>query len=184
MQVKEIIVVEGRDDVSAVKAAVAAEFIVTNGYGIGEDTFERIEFAVQRRGVIVFTDPDHAGEMIRKRIARRIPGCRHAYLTQPEALKKGDIGIENAAPDVIRAALARACTILETDTVSDITGADLERHRLIGYPGAARRRELLGRHLKIGYANGKQLPGRLHGFGITGIELDSAMGQVNLDFTP
>ncbi|MEA1969900.1 MAG: toprim domain-containing protein, partial [Thermodesulfobacteriota bacterium] len=80
MQIYETIVVEGRDDESAVKQAVDAEIIITHGFGIKESTFKRIEWAKEKNGVIVFTDPDTAGEIIRKRINKRVKGCKNAYL--------------------------------------------------------------------------------------------------------
>ena len=66
MTIKEIIVVEGRDDESAVKAALSdAEIIVTHGYGIGDGTWKRLERAYKGPGILIFTDPDHTGEQIR-----------------------------------------------------------------------------------------------------------------------
>ena len=69
--IKEIIVVEGRDDVTAVKRALDAELITTGGFGFPKGVMERIKAAQKRRGVIIFTDPDFAGEKIRKKIKSR-----------------------------------------------------------------------------------------------------------------
>ena len=63
--IKEVIVVEGRDDITAVKKAVDAEIIATSGFGINAKIIERIKEAQKRKGVIVLTDPDFAGEKIR-----------------------------------------------------------------------------------------------------------------------
>ena len=78
--IREVIVVEGKDDEAAVKKAVDAEVIITSGLGIEEKTIERICHAQQRTGVIIFTDPDFPGEKIRKMISEKVPGCKHAYL--------------------------------------------------------------------------------------------------------
>ena len=48
---------------------------------------ERIKAAQKRRGVIIFTDPDFAGEKIRKKIAAEVPGCKHAFY-QEKKLRK------------------------------------------------------------------------------------------------
>lgn len=48
MKIKEVIVVEGRDDVTAVKRAVDAEMIITQGFGIREETFKLIEEAQKK----------------------------------------------------------------------------------------------------------------------------------------
>ena len=83
--IKEVIVVEGKDDINAVKRAVDAEFITTSGMGITEETLARIEAAHQRCGIIIFTDPDFPGQKIRSIISQRIPEAKHAYLTQEKA---------------------------------------------------------------------------------------------------
>ena len=80
MKIKEIIVVEGRDDVTAVKRALDAELITTGGFGFPKGVMERIKAAQKRRGVIIFTDPDFAGKKIRKKIAAEVPGCKNAFL--------------------------------------------------------------------------------------------------------
>ena len=108
--IKEIIVVEGRDDVTAVKRALDAELITTGGFGFPKGVMERIKAAQKRRGVIIFTDPDFAGEKIRKKIAQEVPGCKHAFLPREEAKKDGDIGIENASPESILKALNKVRT--------------------------------------------------------------------------
>ena len=62
MKLKEIIVVEGKDDTTAIKRAVDADTIETNGSAISEDTIEKIKLAQHTRGVIIFTDPDFPGK--------------------------------------------------------------------------------------------------------------------------
>lgn len=164
--IKEIIVVEGKDDTSAIKRAVEAETIETGGSAINESVYRKIELAQKRRGVIIFTDPDHAGERLRKLISSRVPGCKHAFLTQEEALKKGDIGVENASPDIIRRALANVRTDYELSE-SNITREDLMDAGLLVHPQAADRRLRMGKLLGIGYANGKQFYNRCRMFQIT-----------------
>ena len=70
-RIAEVIVVEGRDDTAAVLRAVEAITIETHGYGIARDTWERLEAAYRRTGLIIFTDPDHAGRMIRRALKGR-----------------------------------------------------------------------------------------------------------------
>ena len=59
--IAETIIVEGRDDTNSIKRAVAAETIETHGFGIRRETWELIDKAYRTTGIIVFTDPDHAG---------------------------------------------------------------------------------------------------------------------------
>ncbi|MBQ3107094.1 MAG: DUF4093 domain-containing protein [Firmicutes bacterium] len=182
-RLSQIVVVEGRDDQSAVLAAVDCELIVTHGFGIRAETWKRIERAAKGPGIIIFTDPDHAGEEIRRRITERFPEAGQAFLPRAEATKNGDIGIENASPDSIRAALAKVrykanCGLREAtapasaDTAfapaaEPFTIADLDAYGLSGGPGAAERRAALGKALGIGYGNAKTFLSRLNTYGIT-----------------
>jgi len=179
--IKEIIVVEGKDDTAAIKRAVEAETIETGGSAIGDAVLRRIELAAERRGVIIFTDPDHAGERIRKIVASRVPGCKHAFLPQEEAVLKGDIGVENASPEAIRRALAAVRTEASPEGDGEITWSDLMDAGLIVHPDAAGRRLAMGKLLGIGYANGKQFHKRCTAFRITREEflraLESLVGN-------
>ncbi|EWH20190.1 ribonuclease M5, partial [Bacillus haynesii] len=107
MKIKEIIVVEGRDDTAKIKSAVDADTIETNGSAIGEDVIKRIRFAQETRGVIILTDPDFPGEKIRKTIAEKVPGCKHAFLPKHLAKPKNKrgIGVEHASLEAIRECL-------------------------------------------------------------------------------
>jgi ribonuclease M5 len=175
--IKEIIVVEGKDDTAAIRRAVEAETIETGGSAINAEIIRRIALAQERRGVIVFTDPDHAGERIRKIIASRVPGCKHAFLSQQDAEKNGDIGIENASPEAIRYALENVRTDYEAKD-SEIGWDDLIEAGLIVHPQAAARRMEMGKVLGIGYCNGKQFYKRCQMFQISREEFGHALRQV------
>jgi len=171
--IKEIIVVEGKDDTTSIQRAVEADTIETGGSAINQTILNRIKLAHQRRGVIIFTDPDHAGERIRKIISDRVPGCKHAFLTQEEALYNGNIGIENASPEVIRRALHNVKTEYEA-MESQIHWNDLLKLGLIHHPQAAARRLMMGNVLGIGYCNGKQFYKRCKMFQISQSEFMKA----------
>ncbi|WP_159888049.1 ribonuclease M5 [Paenibacillus puerhi] len=175
--IKEIIVVEGKDDTVAIKRAVEAETIETGGSAINAEVIRRIRLAQERRGVIVFTDPDHAGERIRKIIAKEIPGAKHAFLTQAAATSKGDIGVENASIQAIREALANVRTDCP-ESESQISWDDLLEAGLIVHPQAAARRLAMGNRLGIGYCNGKQFYNRCRMFQISREEFAAARDEL------
>ncbi|MGF7049688.1 ribonuclease M5 [Paenibacillus sp. DS2015] len=175
--IKEIIVVEGRDDTTAIKRAVDADTIETGGSAINARILQRIALAQERRGVIVLTDPDHAGERIRKIITAKVPGCKHAFIPEAEATRKGDIGVENASPAAIQHALARVHTSYE-GAESLIDMEDLVQAGLLVHPEAAARRMAMGNILGIGYCNGKQFLKRLAMFQITRDEFVRALAQI------
>lgn len=177
--IKEVIVVEGRDDITAVKRAVDAEVIAVGGFGINAKVIARIKEAQKRQGVIVFTDPDFAGEKIRRIISKRVPDAKHAYITQKEGIKDGDIGVENASPEAILKALNSAKFELK-EKREEFNIQDLIFFRLTGDNNAKERREAIGRELGIGYCNSNQFITRLNNYGITREEFAQALKQIDI----
>ncbi|WP_051258510.1 ribonuclease M5 [Atopococcus tabaci] len=168
-KIKEVIVVEGRDDTRRIRESVDADTIETNGSAIDEEILVMIEKAHEQRGVIVFTDPDFPGEKIRKTISKRVPGVKHAFLDRDEARPghKGSLGIEHAAPEAIRKALSEVYEEQTAPVESGIDRGFLTEMGLLNGPDSKSRRQQLGKTLRIGYTNGKQLKKRLDLFGIT-----------------
>ncbi|RYL89817.1 ribonuclease M5 [Sporolactobacillus sp. Y61] len=179
MFIKEIIVVEGKSDTTAINRAVHADTIETNGSRVSRRTIETIRNAQKRRGVIVMTDPDYPGERIRKIISQEVPGCKHAFITRKEG--KGaegeSLGIEHASPEAIRSALAEVHSVIE-EPEEQISMDQLRAYGLLGGSDSRRLRERLGEQLKMGYTNGKQLYKRLKMFQITPDELQQAIDAI------
>lgn len=176
-RIKESIVVEGKDDESAVKKAVICDCIITHGYGIRESTWKRIQKAAETVGVIVLTDPDFAGETIRKRINDRIPNCKHAFISRDDAMAGADIGVENASPETIIEALSKVKTVNPLhDLVFD--QSDLVRDGLSGMSQSAEKRAIVGKILGIGYCNSKQFLNRLNHYGVTREDYEKAIEKV------
>lgn len=178
MKIKEMIVVEGRDDTVAIKRAVNADTIETGGSAINEMVLRKIRLAQEKRGVIVLTDPDYQGERIRKIISRAVPGCKHAFIRQEDGTKNGDIGVENASPEIIIKALREVRTEMN-DSEGDITLEDLVAAGLSSGADSKERRLKLGERLGIGYANAKQMHRRLNAFQISRDEFWSAVHALN-----
>ncbi|MDO5095492.1 MAG: ribonuclease M5 [Peptostreptococcaceae bacterium] len=174
--IKEIIVVEGKDDISAVKKAVDAELIATNGYGLPKHIRERIKKAGESRGIIILTDPDYAGEKIRKEVQKLTKNCKHAYIPRDLATKGQDIGVENASPEAIMDALKKAhCLVVKKR--NEFTIADMVENDLTISDNASEKRDAIGAILGIGYGNTKQFISRLNNFGITREEFNRAVQQ-------
>ena len=180
MKIKEVIVVEGRDDTAAVKRAIQADTIETNGSAIDYEIIEQIRHAAEKRGVIVLTDPDYPGEKIRSIIEKNIPGVKHAFIPQNQARdkRKRKIGVEHATPEVIREAIlhAHADTFCESPL---ITHDDLIASGLLIGKNCAKRRARLGEILRLGKPNGKQLKNRLCMFQISRADFFAAVEQVH-----
>ena len=180
MKIEEIIVVEGRDDTQAVKRAVECETIETHGFGMPGDMWKSLDTAYRNRGLIILTDPDHAGDAIRKKIKEKYPDSKEAFLPRSKAIKGRDVGIENAAPVDIREALEK----VKKETAGNAAGPEVTREAfekagLDGAPGSRRKREQVADRLGIAYGNARAMLARINAFGITGGEFDEAVRAVS-----
>lgn len=176
--IKEVIIVEGKDDISAVKRAVDAELIAVGGFGINKKVIDKIKEAQNRQGVIVMTDPDFAGEKIRKIISKRVKGIKHAYISQEDGIKNGNIGVENALPETIINALKNAKCELKEER-KEFKVEDMVFFELTGCVKSKMKRDMLGRELGIGYCNASQFLKRLNNYDIAREEFDRAIDKVS-----
>lgn len=185
LKIKEAVIVEGRDDTAAVKRGVDCHTIETHGFGISKSTFEAIEKAYNTIGIIILTDPDFAGEKIRKRLFEKFPKAKNAYVSRLDAVSGKNVGIENAQPQDIVSALKKARASLcdcscEIDSLTEpYTFQELAEHSLIGDDKSKERRQKLGRILGIGYANGAGFVHKLNGFKIDRREFSEALKKID-----
>ena len=158
IKMKEAIVVEGRYDKNTLSQIVDAPILETNGFGIFKDKEQMalLRKVAEVRGLIVFTDADGAGFVIRNHIKSAIPGkyLKHAYTPdifgkerrKSSPGKEGKLGVEGMKRDVILDSLRRAgATFLgeEVESIThEITKADLMDLGLYG-PGSNDRRAAL-----------------------------------------
>lgn len=178
MKIKEIIVVEGRDDTIAIQQAVQADTIETGGSALNKEKLARIRLAQARRGVIIFTDPDYPGERLRKLISQAVPGCKHAFLPREKAVsKQGKYGVEHASAEDIRQALRHFRTEWPASSIH-ISWSELQELGLVGQPHSQRLRTQVGGKLGIGYCNAKQFYKRLIQFQINRDEFEAAYQAV------
>ena len=174
---KEVIVVEGKSDIVRVRKAVDAEMIATEGFTLRAGVIEKIRQAYDKRGIIILTDPDGAGERIRKYLAERFPAAKHAFIPREEAKANGDIGVEQASPESIRRALSKVRTSTFVPEVR-FTMVDLVINELNGTAAAQNRRAILGAALGIGYSNAKQFLYRLNHYDVTRQEWQAGLTQL------
>lgn len=125
LKIREAIVVEGRYDKNTLSQVVDAPIFMTNGFGIMKDKaqLELLRQVAQRRGLIVFTDADGAGFVIRNFLKGAIPvqQLKHAYIPDVYGKerrksapgKEGKLGVEGMPPEVIKDCLSRAGATIE-----------------------------------------------------------------------
>lgn len=175
--IKEIIVVEGKQDIAAVKRAVDAECIATGGFTLAPNTLRQIEHAYNKRGIVILTDPDSAGERIRKFLMQRFPQAKHAFVPREAAFANDDIGIEQASPAAIASALSKVRT-QQMEPGYTFTWQEVMAAGLSGTADASARRAILGERLGIGYANAKGFLARLNNYGVTREEFVLALAEL------
>ncbi len=177
LTINETIVVEGKDDYANIKRFVDADIIITHGFGISKGTLQRIRRAAAHKGIIVFTDPDYAGENIRRKIVDQVKdGIKHAYITREEGEKKGNIGVENAGKDAILEALMRAKPVIHARE-KIYTVQDMGVYGLAGGPQSKALRTHIGKVFRIGYGNAKQLCERLNAYQVPKEALEKELAE-------
>ena len=174
---KEVLVVEGKMDTVAVKKALDAETIETGGFTLADYTLKKIQAAYEKRGIIILTDPDGPGERIRRFLTERFPNAGQAFIPKIDATANNDVGVEQAKPEAILAALSKI-RHHEMQVKNRFTMHDLFVHELNGTASAAERRDKVGAELGIGYGNAKQFLLRLNSYGVTEEEFLEAVKKI------
>lgn len=164
VKIREAILVEGRYDKNTLSQIVDAPILESSGFGIFKDKKQLalLRRVAQQRGLIVFTDSDGAGFVIRNHIKCAIPGqyLKHAYIPdiygkerrKAAPGKEGKLGVEGMRPDVILTALRNAGATIEgedTTHTHQITKQDLMELGLSGGPDASRKRTKLLKKLDL-----------------------------------
>jgi ribonuclease M5 len=165
----KIFVVEGRNDESRLKQIYPTiEVITTNGSAIDPDKVEVLQKLDETHDIILFLDPDHAGERIRRILGKSLTHVFHAFIDQNLAHSKNGkkIGVEHASTQTIQEAL-KDMKIVFTDSKSDVTHSFLHDIGLTGGKNSKILRAKLSVNLKIGHVNGKTLYHRLKIFNIS-----------------
>ena len=164
VKIREAIVVEGRYDKNTLSQVVDAPILETAGFGIFRDKQQMalLRRVAEKRGLIVFTDSDGAGFVIRNHIKSAIPGkyLKHAYIPDIPGKerrksapgKEGKLGVEGMTPEVILAALRNAGATIEgeeTTSTGGITKQDLMALGLSGGSNAGEKRKALLKKLSL-----------------------------------
>jgi len=178
MKIKELIVVEGIHDLNRLKTILDAEIIITHGMHLSQSVLETIK-ANEDRGVIVFTDPDTPGDLIRQKISEACPWVKQAHLKANEARHKRKVGIEHASSEAILHALSNLYTLSEK--TSDLTMTDLFELGLSGHPESTRRRNEVAHHYHLSDVNTKKLYARLCALGILKADLKALLQVKKID---
>ena len=165
VKIREAIVVEGRYDKNTLAQTVDAPIITLGGFGVFNDR-EKLAFLrrlAEKRGLIVLTDSDGAGFVIRNYLKGALPGdqVKQAYIPDIRGKERrkrrpgreGKLGVEGMSPAVLREALRKAGATFEDGEAPEqgeaLTKADLFALGLSGGTGSAERRRRLLKRLDL-----------------------------------
>ena len=158
VKIREAIVVEGRYDKNTLSQIVDAPIFQTDGFGIFRDRekMRLLRRAAERLGLIIFTDSDGAGFVIRNHIKSAIPEkyLKHAYIPDIPGKEKrksapgkeGKLGVEGMKPEIILEALRRAGATFDEGQAPasrGITKQDMMELGLSGGPDSSAKRKKL-----------------------------------------
>jgi len=163
-RIEEVIVVEGRYDRNMLLQVVDATVVETGGFSVFNDR-EKLAFLrklAQKRGLILLTDSDGAGFVIRNYLKGAIPTeqVKQAYIPdipgkehrKRKAGKEGKLGVEGMTPEILLQALRRGGATFAGEAAPSaavpITKADLLDRGLIG-PGSTQKRQQLLKNLEL-----------------------------------
>lgn len=165
LKIREAIVVEGRYDKNTLAQIVDAPILETKGFGLFKDPkqLELLRSVAKKRGLIVLTDSDGAGFVIRNHIKSAIPAkyLKHAYIPDVAGKEKrkaapgkeGKLGVEGMSPEVLLAALKNAGATIEGESMArendQITKQDFVEFGLSGGPNVSERRKRLQNRLHL-----------------------------------
>lgn len=177
----QTIVVEGRADAVAVSAVFDCDIIITHGFKLTKNTQKDIAIAANKRGIIILTDPDYAGEQIRKKIKEIAPNAVDAHIPKDEALKDGDIGVENAPASSIHVAIEKATKLSFRVPVKMYKSISLSLLMCMGLVGhnSKFKRDYICNRLGFGSCNVKNLLKKLERHGVSEEELIKIMGEMD-----
>ena len=160
VKIKEAIVVEGRYDKNTLAQIVDAPILETAGFGIfqNREQMDLLRRVARERGLIVLTDSDGAGFVIRNRIKSAIPASqlKHAYIPDIPGKEKrksapgkeGKLGVEGMSREILLEALRRAGATMEEGDGSSPKGITKQDLMELGLSGGENARLLRARLLK------------------------------------
>ncbi len=167
LRIKEAIVVEGRYDKNTLSQLVDTVILETAGFGIFKDKAQLslLRRIAEARGLIVLTDSDGAGFVIRNHLKSALPPhlLKHAYIPdvpgkerrKRQGGREGKLGVEGMSPAVLREALTRCGATFLDEEAEDapqktpITKVDFVLWGLSGGDGSAQKRQALLKALDL-----------------------------------
>ncbi len=171
-----LIVVEGKSDKDLIESFLDADIVITNGSEVSRETINYIKEAKRKRDVVVLTDPDSPGKRIRDILNENVEGLLHAFIPKEKAIKRHKVGVAESSKEVILEALSHLVPS-DYDNESALSYSDLYDLGLLGQDDSSYKREVVGKKLHLGHANGKTLLKRARALGLSRKDLEDALHE-------
>ena len=164
LKIKEAVIVEGRYDKTKLSGIIDAPIIETNGFRIFKDKEKQllIRQLAEKRGILIITDSDSAGFVIRNFLKGIIPekNIKQCYIPQlkgkekrkAKPSKEGILGVEGIEDREIISAIKKSNATIEGEVphrISEITKSDFFELGLTGRPNSKEKREKVLKHFKM-----------------------------------
>ncbi|MCI6271408.1 MAG: ribonuclease M5 [Erysipelotrichaceae bacterium] len=173
MKIKEVIVVEGKNDTLNLKRYFDCDTIETHGTCLSDFTIKLIKKINEKRGVIILSDPDSPGDYIRTMLNKKIPNLKHAFLNKEDARSEKKVGVEHAGYEALKKALDNV--ISYGDCVGNIGINDMVRFGLTGSENSKDKRYELAKFFNLGKANTKTLIKRMNMMGLNVSDIEEVI---------
>ena len=170
-KIQQIIVVEGKTDTNHLKRLFNVDTIETNGSALNTSTLNLIKKAAKSKGVILFLDPDHAGNLIRKKIAKHLDKFDEAFIIK-DSWRNKKIGVNEASDKEIINALKNVIKYSKQDKQT-ITYQEYNKLNINSY----NKRNRICKIYNIPYFNNKQLLKKLNMLKITYKDLKEKLNE-------
>lgn len=177
MKLQEVIVVEGKHDSQRLKQFFDVDTLETNGLHLSSAKIEYIRLLHDKRGVILFLDPDGAGARIRNRLNEAIPNLKNVFIDKKKCRTAKKVGIEHANEADLTEALKHSITY-RRDIENTLRYDDYIALGFQGQVDSRRLRKAVGNRLFLGECNSKTLFKRLNMFQITKQELENIVEDI------
>lgn len=166
IRIEEIIVVEGKTDVSFLSQFIEATYLITNGLNVNSDFIQTIGSFLPTPGVIVMTDPDGPGKQIRQKILQFYPEIKNAYISASKSRSGRKVGVAQSTPEEVISALKNLVTI-KTHLSPTVGMKELVDIGFAGSPNANILRGVYADEFHLGHSNAKMFLHKINSLGIT-----------------
>lgn len=174
MYLNGILIVEGKDDESLIKSFLECYVFKTNGFDIKDEDIRFLNKASEIYEIIVLTDPDEAGEKIRKTINEKVKNTFNVFLDKKMCDKNNKHGVAESTKEHILERLGER-VVLESPKYGNVTLYQLHQLGLNGDSKSKEKRKYICDYFSLGICNVKTMKERINLLNISVDEISKVL---------